>query len=226
MQLKALFQAAVGYVRKNPDEVVKAAINAAGLRFGIPLAALRYLALEATTGDARGGNGSSKKRSKMPQDIELGSAPPALRLSATVDAMGTNLRASAAVKVDEVEISPDTLRIGIRLTDVKLALIGESESPVATLVKSGALDLSKPGNLVKFIPKRPPAIVESEGDRIVVDLMKVPSLAANERLRRVLSIITPLVGIRAIETDRDHVYVTLRATPRGLLQAIEAIRTG
>jgi hypothetical protein len=229
MQLKALFQAAVGYVRKNPDEVVKAAINAAGLRFGIPLAALRYLALEATTGDARS-NGdstrSSKKKSKMPQDIELGSSPPALRLSATVDAMGTNLRASAAVKVDEVEISPDTLRIGIRLNDVKLALIGESESPVATLVKSGALDLSKPGNLVKFIPKRPAAIVESEGDRIVVDLMKVPSIAANERLRRVLSVITPLVGIRAIETDRDHVYVTLRATPRGLLQAIEAIRTG
>jgi hypothetical protein len=224
MQLKALFQAAVGYVRKNPDEVVKAAINAAGLRFGIPLAALRYLALEATT-DTRG-NGSSKRKSKMPQDIELGSSPPALRLSATVDAMGTNLRASAAVKVDEVEISPDTLRIGIRLTDVKLALIGESESPVATLVKSGALDLSKPGNLVKFIPKRPAAIVEADGDRFVVDLMKVPSIATNERLRRVLSVITPLVGVRAIETDRDHVYVTLRATPRGLLQAIEAIRTG
>jgi hypothetical protein len=220
MQLKALFQAAVGYVRKNPDEVVKAALNAAGLRFGIPIAALRYLALEAANG------GSSSKESKMPKDIELGTAPPALRLSATVDAMGTNLRASAAVKIDEVEISPDTLRIGIRLNDVKLALIGESESPVATLVKSGALDLSKPGNLVKFIPRRPAAIVEAEGDRIVVDLMKVPKIAANERLRRVLSIITPLVGIRAIETDNDHVYVTLRATPRGLLQAIEAIRTG
>jgi hypothetical protein len=232
MQLKALFQAAVGYVRKNPDEVVKAAINAATLRFGVPLAALRYFALEASNHSdsaqsARGPrDGASSRKSKMPKDIELGSAPPALRLSATVDAMGTNLRASANVKVDEVVISPDTLRIGIRLTDVKVALIGESDSPVATLVKSGALDLSKPGNLVKFIPKRPAAIVESDGDRIVVDLMKVPQLAANERLRRVLAILTPLVGIRGIETDRDHVYVMLRATPRGLLQAIEAIRTG
>ena len=59
------------------------------------------------------------------------------------------------------------MRIGMRLSDVKLALLGESDAPVATLIKSGALDLSKPGNLVKFLPKRPPAIVEAEGDRIV-----------------------------------------------------------
>lgn len=212
MDFKALASAAVAYVRKNPDVLVDAAKNAAGLRFGVPLAALRYFAAQATG-------------RKMPKDIELGTSPPALRLSATVDAMGTNLRASAAIKIDEISITAESIRVGVRLNEVKLALIGESDSPVATLVQSGALDLSKPGNLVKFIPKRPPAIVEAEGDRIVVDLMKVPSLSRNSRLRRVLSILTPLVGIRAIETDNDNLYVTLRATPRGLLQAIEAIRS-
>jgi len=40
----------------------------------------------------------------------------------------------------------------------------------------------------------------------------------------VLSILTPLVGIRGIETDRDHLYVNVRATPRGLKQAIDALR--
>ena len=212
MNFKALASAAINYVRRNPDVLVDAAKNAAGLRFGVPLAALRYLAAQATG-------------RKMPKDIELGTSPPALRLSATVDAMGTNLRVSAAIKIDEISISPDSIRVGVRLNEVKLALLGESESPIATLVQSGALDLSKPGNLVKFIPKRPPAIVEAEGDRIVVDLMKVPSLSQNRRLRRMLSILTPLVGVRAIETDNDNLYVTLRATPRGLLQAIEAIRS-
>jgi hypothetical protein len=212
MNFKTLASAAIDYVRRNPDVLVDAAKNAAGLRFGVPLAALRYLAAQATG-------------RKMPKDIELGTSPPALRLSATVDAMGTNLRVSAAIKIDEISISPDSIRVGVRLNELKLALIGESESPIATLVQSGALDLSKPGNLVKFIPKRPPAIVEAEGDRIVVDLMKVPSLSRNSRLRRVLSILTPLVGVRAIETDNDNLYVTLRATPRGLLQAIEAIRS-
>jgi len=191
---------------------VKAAVNAAGLRFGVPLAALRFLA-----SNAKGGK-------KAPQDIEIGTAPPALRLSATVDAMGTAVRASAAIKVDEVALSPDSIRVGIRLNDVKLSLIGDSDAPVATLIKSGALDLSKPGNLVKHIPKRPAAIVEAEGDRIVIDLFKVPAIAKNARVRRLLSVITPVLGIRAIETDRDHLYVALRASPAGIGRALEAIR--
>ena len=128
--------------------------------------------------------------------------------------------------MDEVTIGAETVRIGLRLQDVKLALLGESESPVATLLKSGALDLSKPGNLVKFIPKRPVAIVEAEGDRVVVDLLKVPKLAGNGRLRRVLSVLTPVLGIRAIETDRDHLYVAFRASPNGLRDALVAIRGG
>ena len=212
MDPRALLKAAADYVKKNPDELLKAAVNAAGLRFGVPLAALRYLTSNAKLGK------------KAPKDIEIGSSPPALRLSASVDAMGTPLRATAAIRIDEVDIAPDSIRIGIRLSDVKLALLGHSESPVATLVQSGALDLSKPGNLVKFIPKRPAAIVEADGDRIVVDLMKVPKIAGNARLRRLLGIITPLVGVRAIETDRDHIYIALRATPRGLVRALTAIR--
>lgn len=208
---RAIFEAAVGYVRKNPDEVVRAAWNATGLRFGVPLASLRWFA-------------GHLKGAKVPKDIEIGSAPPALRLSAVVDAMGTPVRASAAVKIDEVTITEDSLRIGVRLRDVHLALAGDSESPVATLIKSGALDLSKPGNLVKFLPKRPPLIVEADGDRIVVDLMKMPKLAGDARLRRALGILSPVLGIRAIETDGDHVYVKLRAVPTGLPEAIHKLR--
>jgi hypothetical protein len=107
---------------------------------------------------------------------------------------------------------------------MKLALIGDSTTPVATLIKSGALDLSKPGNLVKFLPKLPPAIVLADDDRIVLDLMKIPALAGNEMLRRALAIVTPVMSVRAVETDHDHLYVALRASPRGLPRAIAALR--
>ena len=70
----AVLMAAVGYVRKNPDEIVRAAVNATGLRFGIPLASLRWFA-------------SQVQGKKAPKEIEIGSTPPALRLSAVVDAM-------------------------------------------------------------------------------------------------------------------------------------------
>ncbi len=209
---RAVIQAAAQYVRRNPDEVVRAAINAAGLKFGVPLAALRYLADQMPAGK------------KAPKDVSIGATPPALRLSAVVDAMGTAVRASAAIRIEEVAMSPESMRVTVRLRDVKLELVGESDSPVATLIKSGALDLSKPGNLVKFIPKRPPAIVEAEGDRIVVDLMKVPKIAENARLRKALSIVTPVLGVGAIETDSDHLYVKLRASPLGLLESVNAIR--
>jgi hypothetical protein len=214
LDARSLVTAAVDYVRKNPDEVVRAMVNAAGLRFGVPLAALRYLTAQA------------KLPRKAPKDIEIGSAPPALRIGLTVDAMGTALRANAAIKIDEIDLGPDALRIGIRLGDVKLALIGDSQSPVATLIKSGALDLSKPGNLVKFLPKRPPAIVDAEDDRIVLDLMQVPAIANNAMLKKILAILTPVVNIRAIETDRDHIYVALKASPSGLPRALTALRNG
>ena len=143
LDARSLLNAAVDYVRRNPDELVRAAVNAAGLRFGVPIAALRWLSSQA------------KLPRKAPKDIEIGSSPPAIRISLSVDAMGTPVRASAAIRIDEIDLSPETMRVGLRLSDVKLALIGESDAPVATLIKSGALDLSKPGNLVKFLPKRP-----------------------------------------------------------------------
>lgn len=211
---RAVLNAAVDYVRKNPDELVRAALNATGLRFGVPLAALRWLSTQA------------KLPRKAPKDIDIGSAPPALRISLSVDAMGTPVRASAAIRVDEIDLSSDALRIGLRLSDVKLALLGESETAVATLIKSGALDLSKPGNLVKFLPHRPPAVVDAEGDRIVLDLMKIPSVADSSRLRLALAVFTPVLNIRAVETDRDHLYVAFRASPRGLPQAFAALRNG
>lgn len=209
--VRDFFAATTGYLRRNPDELVRATLNAGRLRFGVPIAALRWLA-----GQVKG--------KKAPKDIELGAAPPALRLTATVDAMGTQLRAGANVAIEEVEIGEETLRIALRVQEVKLKVLDDSETPVATLVKSGALDLSKPGNLVKFIPKRPKAIVDAHDDRIVLDLLMIPSIAENKALRRALRVVSPLVGIRAIETEGDHLYVALRATPTGLAQALVALR--
>jgi len=212
LDVRVLVSAAVDYVRRNPDELVNAALNATALRFGVPLAALRWWSSQA------------KLSKKAPRDIEIGSAPPALRIGLSIEAMGTPLRASAAIRIDEIDLSPHAMRIGLRLSDVKVALIGDSDTAVAMLVKSGALDLSKAGNLVKYLPQRPPAIVEANDDRIVVDLMKLPAVAGSSALKRALAVVTPVVTVRAVETDRDHVYVAFRASPRGLPRALAALR--
>jgi hypothetical protein len=74
------------------------------------------------------------------------------------------------------------------------------------------------------VPNKPPAIVEADGDRIVIDLLKIPAIANNFLLRRALAVMTPVVGVRAIETDRDHLYIAFRASPRGLPRAFAALR--
>jgi hypothetical protein len=56
--------------------------------------------------------------------------------------------------------------------------------------------------------------------------MLVPAIANNAMLRRLLAILTPVVNIRAIETDRDHLYVALKASPSGLPRALTALRNG
>jgi hypothetical protein len=210
MRPREALRAAARYLKNNPGAVVKAATDATKLKFGVPLSALRWAATQG------------KPKKNAPTDIELSPAPPALRFSASVNAMGTPLRVSASIRIDDIFIGPDTVRVGIRLNEVALALLGESDSPIAMLIKSGVLDLSKPGNVVKVLPKRPAAIVDASGDRIVLDLLKVPALQKNVAFRRALAVLSPVLGVRAIETDGEHLYVVLRATPGGLPEAVNA----
>ncbi|MCC6216851.1 MAG: hypothetical protein IT376_18475 [Polyangiaceae bacterium] len=204
-------QAAAGYLKRHPEELVRAARNALDLRFGVPVAALRWLA------------GQAKGR-KAPKDIEIEAVPPGLRASATVDLMGNSVRASAIVVIERVCLTPDELRFEIRLRDVTLEILQAApDSPVATLLLSGALDLSKPGNLVNFMPKKPPILVEAEGDRIVLDLRKHPKLA-NARAEKIIGLVTSLVSVRAIESDWDHLELELETLPDGVVEAVYAVR--
>jgi hypothetical protein len=186
--------------------------NAVTMRFGVPIVALRWLA-------------SNLGGKKGPKDVEISAVPPGVRLAATVDLMGTTVRASAVVVIERLQLDSKTLRIEIRLREVAMkALDDRQETPVAALLKSGALDLSRPGNLAAYMPKRPALLVEAKDDRIVLDLMKHPKLARDIRLRRALSALAPLVTISAIESEPEHLDVALRAFPAGLGEVLAGFR--
>ena len=61
-----LVEAVFSYLKQHPEELVHVAKNAIGLRFGLPIAALRWLA-----GKAKG--------KKAPKDIEISAVPPGVR---------------------------------------------------------------------------------------------------------------------------------------------------
>jgi hypothetical protein len=209
----AALRAGFDYLKRNPTELVTVARYAAGFRAVMPLDALRWMVA------------NSAPNPKAPKDVVIGEQPPAITFGATVDLMGTKVRANAAIKIDELRLSPDELRIAVRLSDVRMEVLDpNAASPVAALIKSGALDLSKPGNLVNFMPKRPAALVEAKDDRVVVDLMRVPKIAQNPRVRKVLSVVTPVLVIRNISVQDDHVVVRWRPRIAGLVEALAALR--
>ena len=209
MNPKAVIGRTLTWVRHHPEDVVQAVKNAAALRLTIPLDAVRFLVAQA-------------KGKKVPENVEIEAVPPGVRVGATLFVMKTSLRASGTVFIDFVRIGPEELRLEVRLKDVALAIIGESDSPVATLIRSGALNLSQPGKLVASLPKRPAFVVEASGDRIVLDLMRDPKLAA--KLRRVTSLLTPVVTISGVEASGDLLGVQLSCFPEGLGSALGALR--
>src|SRR5688500_2042740 len=92
---KAILSAARDYLRDHPEEILRALKGILGLRMGVPLDALRYLARELAGGK------------KAPKDVVLDPAPPGLRAQMTVDAMGTPLRVSVVVTVEEIHVGTE-----------------------------------------------------------------------------------------------------------------------
>lgn len=213
LPLRSALRSASRYVLKNPVSLFNVARHALGLRVAIPLDALRWFVENTPPGK------------KSPTDVTINAAPPAVHFGATVELMGSKLRVGAEIKVEELRVDPDELRLMLRLANVQMKVLDRSETPIAGLIKSGALDLSKPGNLANFMPKKPAALVEARDDYLIIDLMRVPKLANNLRLRKMLQRLTPVVNVAALKTEGDFLIVALRATPTGFPRALAAARS-
>lgn len=202
--------AAGNYLVEHPRELLRLVRNAALLRFGVPLAALRWVATRA------GGQ-------RAPTDVEIEAVPPGVRVGATLELMGARLRASGIVFVEGVQLGPEELRVELRFADVRLTLLNESDSPIAALIRSGALDLTKLGNLVSVMPRRPKFLVEAKGDRVVLDLKRHPAFAG-QRVETIVSLLTPLITVTGVSTDVEHLDVEFGVFQRGVAAALASWR--
>jgi len=212
LPIRAALRSAGRFMAKNPITVLSMARHALGMRIAVPLDAVRWFIT------------NTPPSKKAPQDVTVMTRPPAIAVGATLDLMGTTVRASAAIKVEQIEIAPEQAKVKVRLSNVDLKVLGDAATPVAALIKSGALDLSKPGNLLKFAPKKPDVLVEAQDDTMVVDIMRNPKVRQNERVRRVLEALTPVVNVVGISTEGDFLVLQLRATPLGFPRALNAAR--
>lgn len=208
----AALRAGFDYVRRNPLSLLTVAREAARLRLVVPLELLRW--------------GLGRIRSDKVGDFTVASDAPGIGIGLKASVMGASLRVGGTVTIDEVQIAPDTLRIALRLTGLSLDPVDPaSAGPIKALLSSGAIDLSKPGNLVAFLPKKPALLVDADGDRLVLDLMKLRSLRDNPKVARVLGLLAPVLSIRELETQGDDLMVGLKIHPAGLPILLAALRS-
>lgn len=202
---------AVGkYLAEHPEELARVVRKALSLRLGVPLAAVRWAATRRTG-------------PRLPSDILVEAVPPGLRATATLQLMGARMRAASTVFVERVRLTPEELRLELRFSETQLTPLGESRSPLGALIQSGALDLSKLGDLVALMPKRPEWLLEAGGDRIVVDLRRHPALST-QRADLLLRLITPVVTVTAIGADSEHLDLKLGLFQGGVRAAYSSIR--
>ena len=202
----------MAYIRAHPEEVSRVVRGGLGLRFGMPLAALRWL-MTHLVDDARG------------IDPVVEARPPGLFIAATTEKMETRMRVSAVVYVTRIRVDDLRARMELRVDDLHIDILSERKTVISALIRSGALDVSQVGNVVRELPKIPDFVVEAEGQRLVIDLMRAPSLAGNPVVRHAVGLTSALVTVQGVETEDDHVDMQLRAFPRGTRSAVRAFRS-
>ncbi len=196
----------INYIRSNPLFLLRAARNAARLELSVPMDLVRW-AIER------------RPRGKGPERIELSAEGHALGVSLTVDLYGTKIDVASRITVEAIENLADALKIALRVQD--LAVKAPPGSPAAMMVQS--LDLTRPGNLVMMMPQKHAGLIDAKDDRFVLDLMKLPALAKNKRLRRILGGLS-FIGVRDIRTDGDVLVVGFSVNPLGLPAALGRLR--
>ncbi|HSC86049.1 MAG TPA: hypothetical protein VLC09_02215 [Polyangiaceae bacterium] len=208
---KRAAQAVTSFLTTHPEEVVRAAKKAASFELGVPLSALRWAVRELW-------------HDKAPRELHLEARRPGVFVSGIVELMKTDVRFSTTLLIEKVDFSPDALLLRVRLSNLTLQVVDvTAANPIAALIKSGALDTSRPGDLVSYLPSRPSFLLDAQGDRFELDLLRLPSLS-KERARKIVAALTPLIGVASVRGDDDHIDIAFSALPEGARGAYERFK--
>ena len=198
------------YVVQNPGMIARMLAHAIAFRLPVPLDAIQWVAATLDSGS-----------SAQPMTVE--SAPPGLKFQGTIAIMGNAMMASAVVNIAEVQLAPDVFKVRVVVAELHLEA-EEANSPLAQLLKSGALDLTKPAGLLKFMGNKPDVIADAHVDTFDLDLLKIPAIAHNDAIRRALNAFTPVVTVSEIFSQDDLLLVAFQAIPGGIPNTVAAVR--
>ena len=106
LPIRSALRSAGRFMVRNPLSLLTVAKHAVNMRMAVPLDAIRWVV------------SNTPPSKKAPTDVAITARPPAIQVGATVEMMGTKLRASTTIAVEELRVYSEEMTIRLRLTDL------------------------------------------------------------------------------------------------------------
>lgn len=186
-----------------PAQMMRLAAKALTGRISIPLSLLREW-VARMSGQAT---------------INLEPASPGLRVRGEAHALGAPIAFGVRVDADGVHVEGERRTIRLTLREVELSTPDDSPGPLADAIRDGMIDTQNPATLVGNMMSLPDFIVEAEGRTVVIDLMRIPALAGDERVLTAVAAATSYLCVKDIHVSEDAIDLQLALLPGGPKEA-------
>jgi len=151
--------------------------------------------------------------------LEIEADGPGLRIHGEAEALGAPITFAARIDADGVHVEGMKRTLRIRLSEVALTTTDDAPGPLADAVRTGMIDTKNPATLIGNMVSLPEMVVSAEGQDLVIDLMKIPAIARDERLQAAVAAASSYLGITAIRIADDSLELQLGLLPGGAKEA-------
>lgn len=186
-----------------PAWAVRLLLQALGGRISIPLSVVRDQA--ARIADR--------------VSLELEAASPGLRVRGEAEALGATIDFAARIDASGVHVEGQQRTVRIRLSEVELSTPDDAPGPLADAIRTGQIDTDNPATLIGNMIALPDMVVEASGRDVVIDLMRVPAIQADDTRRALIEAATSYVGVTGIYVTDDSIELELGLLPGGAREA-------
>ena len=81
------------------------------------------------------------------------------------------------------------------------------------------IDTQNPATLIGNMMPLPDLVVRAEGQEVVIDLMRVPAIAADARLQTAFAAVTSVLCVSSVQISGDAIVLGLGVLPGGPKEA-------
>lgn len=155
----------------------------------------------------------------MVQDWSLQAKPPGLLIHAKLSIMDNSVQVSMVLSIVQVDWTEEHFRIRVQADNVQVH--APSDSPIHSML--ALVDLTKPGDLIAWLPSAIPGLVEGAGNQLVFDLFEIPAIRNKHWVLRTLQAIPHIARLVSVRAGRNVLVLQWHCMLRNLPAALHSL---